>query len=274
VDTKENRKKEGYRAAGPWLRPALGIAAALGLWELAALLKLAPPYLLPTPGTVLETWMNLARGDAVGMAPLLSDVWISLQRQLVGFGLAIVIAVPTGFFLGAFPKASESLLSPFRFLYPVPTIAWVPLALIWFGPGWRSILFITFLSAFWPAFFNTYEGVRNLSRLHVRVARVLGATPSVYFLKVAIPGSLPFALTGLRLSYGASWRMLVAAEILLATAGLGYVIDQSRSMLRTDQVMAGIATIGCMGYIIERYVFDAIERVTIARWGIRRAEKR
>jgi len=259
---------------GRWLRPALTLVAALSLWEIAAVLKLAPPFLLPTPLTVLETWISLAKGEAIGMAPLLSDIWISLQRQLIGFGLAILIAVPAGFFMGAFPKATESLLSPFRFLYPVPTIAWVPLTLLWFGPGWRSILFITFLSAFWPAFFNTYEGVRNLSRLHVRVARIFGATPLVYFFKVAIPGSLPFTLTGLRLSYGASWRMLVAAEILLATSGLGYVIDQSRSMLRTDQVMAGIATIGCIGYLTERFVFDALESVTIARWGIRRAERR
>ena len=269
-----NEEHSARRGPGRWLRPALTLAAALALWEIAAVLKLAPPFLLPTPLSVLETWISLVTGEAVGMAPLLSDIWISLQRQLIGFGLAVLIAVPAGFFLGAFPKATESLLSPFRFLYPVPTIAWVPLTLIWFGPGWRSILFITFLSAFWPAFFNTYEGVRNLSRLHVRVARIFGATPLVYFFKVAIPGSLPFTITGLRLSYGASWRMLVAAEILLATSGLGYVIDQSRSMLRTDQVMAGIATIGCIGYLTERFVFDTLERVTIARWGIRRAERR
>lgn len=265
--------KTQHFAIGRWLRPAIAVAVALGLWEIVGVLKLAPPFLLPTPGTIIQTWISLVSGEAVGMAPLFSDVWISLQRQLAGFGLAVLAAVPVGFLFGAFPKRTETLLSPFRFLYPIPTIAWVPLALLWFGPGWRSILFITFLSAFWPAFFNTYEGVRNMSRLHVRVARVLGATPLAYFFRIAIPGSLPFALTGLRLSYGASWRMLVAAEILLATSGLGYVIDQSRSMLRTDQVMAGIATIGCMGYLIERYVFDAVERVTIARWGIRRVDK-
>lgn len=268
----KRRQNQTSRVAR-WVRPALTVGVVVGIWQWIVVLRLAPPFLLPSPAEVVKTWIALAVGEAVGMQPLWTDIWVSIQRMLVGFGVAVVIAVPAGFILGAFPSWAESLSSPFRFLYPIPTIAWVPLALLWFGPGWRSIIFITFLSAFWPAFFNTLEGVRNMNRLYVRVARILGATPHAYFFRVAIPGSLPFTLTGLRLSYGASWRMLVAAEILLSTSGLGYVIDQSRAMLRVDQVMAGIATIGFMGYLIEHYIFNALERVTIARWGIRREER-
>lgn len=253
------------------LQHLLAVAGALALWQLLVASGVASPVFLPGPGAVARTWWDLVSGAAPGMAPLPADVLASLRRQLLGFGIATLLGVPVGFALGAFPERFRGILACLKFLFPIPTLAWVPLALLWFGPGDFAILFITFLSAFWPVCFSTLDGVRNLNRGHVRVSRALGARPWAFFIRVAVPGSLPHVMTGLRLSYGASWRMLVAAEILLATSGLGHVIDHSRSMLRTDQVIAGMVTIGVLGYLVERYLFTTLEGLTIDRWGMRHA---
>jgi ABC-type nitrate/sulfonate/bicarbonate transport system permease component len=138
--------------------------------------------------------------------------------------------------------------------------------LIWFGPGGQAITFMVAMSAFWPVYMQTYQGTRQISNRYLWVADALGATKLSMARSILFPGSLPFLLNGLRLGYGEAWRLLVAAEIILATAGLGHLIQVSRSTLEVDRILAGMAAIGILGLLVERFAFDRIERVTLGRW--------
>jgi ABC-type nitrate/sulfonate/bicarbonate transport system permease component len=236
-----------------------------GTWWLLSRYSSIPSYLLPPPDHVFMTLVDLLIGRAPG-----SNIWVdiaaSLQRQLVGFGGAVLIGAPLGIacgYLGAWMTGVDRAL---RVIYPIPTFAWIPLVLIWFGPGGQAITFMVCMSAFWPIYMQAYAGTRQLSSRYLWVANALGATQMSIARSILLPGILPFLLNGLRLGYGEAWRLLVAAEILLATAGLGHMIQVSRSMLEVTKIMAGMAAIGLLGLFVERFVFDRIEAATTRKW--------
>lgn len=122
------------------------------------------------------------------------------------------------------------------------------------------------IAAFWPIYMQTYQGTRQISARYLWVANALGATRISIARSILLPGSLPYLLNGLRLGYGEAWRLLVAAEIILATAGLGHLIEVSRSTLDVDRVMVGMAVIGVLGFLVERFAFDRLEQLTVAKW--------
>ena len=246
-------------------RGAASFVLFFGAWWAVAQFSGVPPYLLPAPQDVFAT---LARSLAFpGLTgSIWSDIAVSLQRQLVGFAGAVLLGVPLGVACGYVRGPLLGVDRALRVIYPVPTFAWIPLVLIWFGPGGQAITFMVCLSAFWPIYMQAYAGTRQLSSRYLWVARALGATPGAIARRILVPGSLPFLLNGLRLGYGEAWRLLVAAEILLATAGLGQVIQVSRSMLEVDRIIAGMVVIGVLGFLVERFAFDRLERATIGRW--------
>lgn len=236
-----------------------------GAWWLLASYTSIPAYLLPPPDHVFTTLFDLLTGRAPG-SNIWSDIAASLQRQLLGFGAAVLIGVPLGIACGYLTGWMRGVDHALRVIYPIPTFAWIPLVLIWFGPGGEAITFMVCMSAFWPIYMQAYAGTRQLSNRYLWVAKALGATPTAIAKSILLPGSLPFLLNGLRLGYGEAWRLLVAAEILLATTGLGHMIQVSRSMLEVSKIMAGMAVIGLLGLLVERFVFDRIEATTIRRW--------
>lgn len=244
-----------------------GISFALffGIWWAVSQYSAVPPYLLPSPQAVARTLFGGLTLSISGLH-LWTDVWVSLQRQIVGFASAIVIAVPLAIACGYIQGPMLGVDRWLRLVYPIPTFAWIPLVLIWFGPGGQAITFMVAMSAFWPIYMQTYEGTRQLSARYVWVADALGATRSSIAQSILLPGSLPYLLNGLRLGYGEAWRLLVAAEIILATAGLGHLIEVSRSTLEIDRILAGMAIIGVLGFLVERFAFDKIEQLTIGRW--------
>jgi ABC-type nitrate/sulfonate/bicarbonate transport system permease component len=178
----------------------------------------------------------------------------------------VLIGAPLGIACGYLGGWMTGVDRALRVIYPIPTFAWIPLVLIWFGPGGQAITFMVCMSAFWPIYMQAYAGTRQLSSRYLWVANALGATPTAIAKSILLPGILPFLLNGLRLGYGEAWRLLVAAEILLATAGLGHMIQVSRSMLEVSKIMAGMAVIGLLGLFVERFVFDRIEAATIRKW--------
>jgi ABC-type nitrate/sulfonate/bicarbonate transport system permease component len=248
---------------------ATKVFASFGLffggWWLLTRYSSIPPYLLPSPQSVFATLVSLLTLQAPG-----TDVWVdigaSLQRQLVGFAGAIVLGIPLGVACAYFGSWLNGVDRMLRIIYPIPTFAWIPLVLIWFGPGGQAITFMVCVSAFWPIYMQTYAGTRQLSARYLWVAYALGASRRAIARSIILPGSLPFLLNGLRLGYGEAWRLLVAAEILLATSGLGHMIQVSRSMLEVSKIIAGMAIIGLLGLVFERFVFDWIEDVTVRRW--------
>ena len=215
---------------------------------------------------VAETLVQLLTTFDPGTRSIWSDIFDSIGRQLSGFAGSVVLGVPLGIVCGYVGGAFHGFDRLVRLIYPIPSIAWVPLVLIWFGPGSSAITFMVFLAAFWPIYMQAYEGTRQLGTKYLRAALSLGASRRTIFVSIILPGGLPYLLNGLRLGYGESWRLLVAAEMLLATTGMGHLIQQSRSMLEVNTIIAGMIVVGLLGFLVEHTVFDRLERVTLGNW--------
>ncbi len=222
------------------------IILVLTIWEISSRAHLLNQLILPSPSTIFLTFVNMVLSGEMGL-----DILFSLKRVLVGLIIALITGVPLGLFLGVNKKA-KAIFSPFiNFLRPIPPIAWIPLAILWFGVGDRLSYFITMIAAFFPVFLNTLTGVENVSKQHLDVARCFGANKLMILTNVIVPSSLPYILSGVRVGIGFSWMAVVAAEMVTSFTGLGYLITIGQQMLRLDQVIVGMITIGLIGLLMD-----------------------
>jgi ABC-type nitrate/sulfonate/bicarbonate transport system permease component len=221
----------------------VGAAAILLAWEACAGLDIINPFLLPPPSRLLSTF-----GEMLGNGLLLTHAIASLERVLVGFLIAAVVGMAAGVALGWWNIASELLQPIIEALRPIPPIAWTPLAILWFGIGNAPSYFLVFVGAVFPVFVNTFAAVRGLDRTQVNAALCLGAGSRLLLTDVVIPASLPIIFPGLRIALGVGWMCVVAAELIAAQSGLGYLIQQSRLLLQTQNVLAGMIAIGIIGF--------------------------
>ena len=245
----------------------LGAATLVGFvvaWKLVHALGLFPPWAFPSPEQVVGAFVKIIKSGA-----LLKNTVASVERQLVGVFLAALVGIPAGLLLGASRDFRAAFLPLCRLVYPIPGIAWIPLAILWFGIGFKSTVFVIFFSGIWPILFNTMTGVATLDGQYTDVARVYLAPRMFYVRRVLIPGSLPFIIAGIRLTYGVGWRVIVGAEMISSITGLGFLIDDARWQLRPDIMVAGMITIALIGWVMENWAFDWLERVTIERWGMK-----
>ena len=191
---------------------------------------------------------------------------------MLGFLISGVVGVFVGILMGRYRVIEETLLPLISFIYPIPGIAYAPLFVLWFGLGdLPSILLISFASVF-PVIMNTWKGVKAVKPVWIRSATVMGAKESDIFRKIVLPGALPFILSGLRLGLAAAWRILVAVEMLMSVKiGLGWMIFGSQTFLNTDVMLATIILIGLIGVLMEKQIFERIERRTVVRWGMVRS---
>ena len=191
---------------------------------------------------------------------------------MFGFLISGVVGVFVGILMGRYRVIEETLLPLISFIYPIPGIAYAPLFVLWFGLGdLPSILLISFASVF-PVIMNTWKGVKAVKPVWIRSATVMGAKESDIFRKIVLPGALPFILSGLRLGLAAAWRILVAVEMLMSVKiGLGWMIFGSQTFLNTDVMLATIILIGLIGVLMEKQIFERIERRTVVRWGMVRS---
>jgi ABC-type nitrate/sulfonate/bicarbonate transport system permease component len=232
-------------------RAGAGVAM-LALWQLVSALvlpRLAPSAatLLPPPLGVVGAFVDLLRsGDIV------LHVLASLKRVLVAFAAAAVAGVSLGVAIGWWRRFDELVDPLVEFLRPIPPLAWIPLAIIWFGIGDAQNMFIIFLGAFFPIVLNTIEGVRSVDRPLVWGALTLGGTWAQVLREIVLPGALPLILTGLRIGLGIGWMALVAAELVAASSGLGFLIEDSRNLLFTERVLLGMVLIGALGFGMDR----------------------
>jgi ABC-type nitrate/sulfonate/bicarbonate transport system permease component len=245
----------------------LGIGTIIGfivIWEIVYRLGLMPKWAFPSPWKVV-----LAFQELIMNGKLLTNTAASVGRQITGVLLAAVVGIPAGLALGASPTARAAFLPLCRLLYPIPGIAWIPLAILWFGIGFTSTVFVIFFSGVWSIMFNTMTGVQTLGSQYTDVARVFLASRSLYTRRILIPGSLPYIITGMRLTYGVGWRVIVGAEMISSITGLGFLIDDARWQLRPDIMICGMITIAMIGWISENWFFDWVERRTIEKWGMK-----
>jgi NitT/TauT family transport system permease protein/sulfonate transport system permease protein len=201
--------------------------------------------LFPPPSAIASAAVDLARA---GM--LWRDVSASLLRVLVGFSLAAVFGVGLGLLLGRLQAVARYVLPLIEVIRPISVIAWIPIAILWFGLGDRPAWFLIALGAFFPIFTSTYDGARSLSDVYVRVAQCFGAPRGLFVRKVLLPATLPHVLTGMRIGLGTGWTCVIAAELVSATSGLGYMIQLARTTIETEKVLAGMMVIGMVGFFM------------------------
>ena len=233
------------------------VVAFVILWEATARSGWFSSILLPPPSLVAETgWKLLTGGE------LLKHVWTSLARVLTGFAIAAVIAIPLGIIAGSTPLL-YNIVDPIVELFrPIPVLALLPLAILWFGIGEASKIFIITYAAFFPMFINTVAGVRYTDPMLVQVASTLGATRAQIFTRVVLMCALPSLAVGIRLGLGFAFLALVAAELIASTAGLGYLIMDSRLTFQTDRGMVGVVALGVLGFAINAIL------VRVERWAL------
>lgn len=233
-------------------------------WELFARLGPFPPKLFPSLLTVARTFVDLVRSGI-----LLANVEGTIIRLMLGFALAAIVGVGVGIAMGRSRWAEDVLLPLVSIGSPIPGLAYAPLFILWFGLGNLPAVLLVGLASAFPAAVNTWTGVKAVKEIWIRAAKGMGAREDQLFHKIILPGALPYILTGLRLALARAWRVLVAAEMLTSVPqGLGWLIFGAREFLNTDVMLAGIAVIGIIGVVLERFVFARLERMTVVRWGM------
>jgi NitT/TauT family transport system permease protein len=255
--------------ARSYLRAAVTLLAAAALYEALARSGWFAPALMPTLSKVASALLtSLADGTMIGHAAA------TLYRVLFGLSLAIVAGLPIGILMGRFRGAENFVLPLASALMPIPSLAWVPVFILWFGLGNTVAILIVFYAALFPMLLNAWTGVRAVNPLWLRAAGAMGADENALFWKVIIPGAAPFIITGLRQAFLRAWIAVVGAEMLAASDwGLGWVIFDAKEFLNTDLMLASLVVIGAIGFVFERLVFGSLERATVLRWGMVTAAK-
>jgi ABC-type nitrate/sulfonate/bicarbonate transport system permease component len=226
------------------------LAVVLLLWQMTStmLLDKTTAVLLPPPSAIGRAAWELIRSGELFMH--LRD---SLSREVVAFIWA-TSAIPLAIAMG-WSKAINDQVDPLiEVLRPVPPLAWIPLSILWFGIGDVQNQFIIFLGMFFPILLSTIAGVKNIEPNLIRAARCLGASEIRILRRVVLRAALPQIITGIRVGLGVGWMALVAAELVGANSGLGFLINDARTLLRTDVVIVGMITIGVVGFIIDRTI--------------------
>lgn len=240
-------------------------ALLLVLWQSASSFGLVRDYLLPPPLAAAEGfWEILSDGT------LFRHLGASLFRSLSGFAIATAVAVPLGILIGWFRSVQRATHLTLLLLIPIPITAWISFAILWFGIGDKSAIFLVALGAAVPILVNTVHGVEWVDRLYIEAARTLGTGKRAILWRIVLPASLPSIFTGLRLGLRNSWAGLVVAEMIGAKSGIGYLIWDSRMMMRSDLMIVGMVLVGVLGLLSEQLML-AVSRRALA-WNAGRGD--
>ena len=223
-----------------------------------------PTTKLAAPSSVLIAFFDKLVSVNPDGATIQVNIIVSLEVVLTGLIAAVVIGTPLGLLMGWYKPVDRFVRPLFEIIRPIPPIAWIPLTILWIGIGWQARMMIIFFSAFVPCVINSYTGIRQTNQTLINVAKTFGATNFQTFIRVGVPSALPLSFAGMRIALGNSWSTLVAAELLAANAGLGYMISMGRQFVRTDIIILGMLTIGVLGFIFTA-VFTRIENVAV-KW--------
>lgn len=226
------------------------LVAFIAIWQLASVFgqNFVPQLdvMLPPPTAVFSAALDLLR-----RGELITNILASLYRVLLAVGAAGVIGIPLGLAMGWLPRFRAAVDPLLEFVRPIPPLAWIPLSILWFGIGDTQIVYIIFLAAFFPIVLSSMAGARDIDPYLVRAGLSLGAGPGELFFTVVLPGALPNIFTGLRVGLGIGWMALVAGELVAAPSGLGYMINNARTLFRSDYILLGMVLIGALGLMLD-----------------------
>jgi sulfonate transport system permease protein len=220
--------------------------AIIAVWQVLSHLGYLNPVLLPPPSRIAQTFWELFKsGD------LPRHIGISIIRVLEGFTIAAVLGLGLGIVIGLSRTMDRLTGLIIQVVKPIPPIAWIPLAILWFGIGEKSKVYIIFLGAFFPIIINTIDGIRQTDHKFVEVARLLAVPRFKFVFQVVLPGALPAIMTGVRVGLMVAWICVVAAELIAASSGIGYLIMDARELSQSDVVLVGMITIGVIGKVMD-----------------------
>jgi len=239
--------------------PILVIALLIAIWWIVVAKSDSPIF--PTPWQVVTGAWELVKDGTLG-----EHIEASLLRVGIGFGLAFLVAIPLGLWMGWVSSAYYTLNPLFQMLRPISPIAWIPIAILWFGVGDLSPIFLIFISSVFPMMVQTTAGVRTIDRRYLRAAANFGVSRWVLFRRVVIPAVLPEIIVGMRIGIGVAWLVVVAAEMIALHSGLGYLIMDSRNAgNRYDLVIASMIIIGVIGMLLDGTT-RLLERLKTVKW--------
>lgn len=258
-----------------FLHGALVPVLVLLVWEACSRAGFFSPVVLPAPSAVAVKWWHYllpAQVQEAGqgyLAWLLSgelphDTWSSLYRVVVGFLIGAGLALPLGLLMGANQRL-YGLFNPLvQILRPIPPIAYIPLAILWFGLGNPPSFFLIAIGAFFPVLMNTIAGVRQVDGIYIRAARNLGVGAWTMFVRVILPAATPYILAGVRIGIGTAFIVVIVSEMIAVNDGLGFRILEAREFMWSDKIIAGMITIGLLGLFID----TAVSRLNnhLLRW--------
>ncbi|MFL5214820.1 MAG: ABC transporter permease [Microvirga sp.] len=253
------------RATKRW--PALGALVpfipVVALWWIVAAAGFFPRAFFPSPADVIRSF-----GDLVYKGILPEYLEDSVTRLAVGAAAGMAIGIPLGLLVGLSRTAHAALWPPLLFFQAIGDIAWLPILLIWFGFGLATMTFVIVYTVLFPVVLNTVLGVRSVPvELH-RAALSLGASRPSILWEVVIPGALPNIITGLRNGLGYGWRALIAAEMIVGTSGVGFLMFDARRAGSVVEIVLGMIVLGILWYVVDAWVLAPIERATGERWGL------
>lgn len=261
------RRKTPRRKAIRWNDAATGLVVpvlAIALWQWVAASGLVDRQVLPAPLDVWRKWVDYLLplepfaqyGDGgwiewafSGELPV--DIVASLYRVVVGFAIGAGLALPLGLAMGASGRVHAWMNPLVQVLRPIPPIAYIPLAMLWFGLGNPPAVFLIAIGAFFPVLMNTIAGVRQVDGIYLRAANNLGAGRLTIFLRVILPAAVPYILSGVRIGIGTAFIVVIVAEMIAVNSGLGFRISEAREYFWSDKVIAGMISIGVLGLAID-----------------------
>lgn len=243
-----------------WLRPVAFITALCGIWQIA--IAYEPAHLLPGPLGAVHGLLDLLQHGL-----LLKYSVASLFRVTWGFALAVALAIPLGLWIGWHRRAEMAFYPMVQLLRPISPLAWIPIAILWFGVGDGSAIFLIFLACFLPLLITAIQAVHTVPTVYVNAGRNFGLSPWELVRRVIFPAAMPQLIIGLRITLGIAWLVVVAAEMIAVNSGLGFLIVDARNAgNRYDLVVAGMVAIAVIGLLLDTGM-RSFEKATSLRWG-------
>jgi ABC-type nitrate/sulfonate/bicarbonate transport system permease component len=227
--------------------------ALILVWQIVSMMKLINPAIFPGPAGVVEAALR-----DVPLDRLLQHIGISLFRVVLGFSIGTAAGIIIGIVSGWYYRLGSILRTPIELIRPIPPLAWIPIAIIWLGLGESSKVLIIFLGAFFPVVTNTYKGMVHIDPNVIRAAQILGLKGRRLLLRVAVPASLPDIATGMRLGWSYSFGCMVAAELIAAKSGLGYLIMNARHTGQIAVIVYGVILIGVINLVTDFFIQEVI----------------
>ena len=238
-------------------------SSLLGVWALVAKLHIWPPYLFPAPWTVAEAlWAGIKDHS------FLIAIAVTMKRMVIGYSLSVVIGMILGIGIAGNRFLEETVGPLIVSLQSLPSICWVPLAILWFGLTEKAILFVVLMGCILSVTMAMEDGRRQMPRIYTMAGRNLGASGFRLFWYVMLPASLPYIVSGLKQGWAFGWRSLIQAEMIFLTLGLGQQLMMGRDLNDMNTVIAVMLLIIALGYLVNRFVFRSMERALQTRWGL------